>query len=148
MDDGAGGRGQDRDRARQKRKLALALLRKRALDLETALELLESRSQLADVVELDLVSDETDGSVLGPVVDATTEDEHLAVLGKGRHAAGVVRVDERVDQALAVPDHEAVVAFGALLHATDLALEEQGGERTQLAPDLVGELGNCVGPLS
>src|SRR5207247_93992 len=83
-------------------KLPLALLCERALGLESALELLEPRAKLADVVELDLVGDETDGSVLRPVVDATAKDEDLAVLGERRDAAGVVRVDEGVDQALTV----------------------------------------------
>src|SRR5204862_6460517 len=79
MDDGAGGGGQDRDRARQKRKLSLALLSERALGLEAALELLETRPKLAHVIELDLIGDETDGSVLGPVVDATAEYADLTV---------------------------------------------------------------------
>ncbi len=98
-------------------------------------------------VELDLVDDEADRSVLDPVVDSPAEDEDLAVFGQRGDASRVVGVDEGVDQALAIPDDEAVVAFGSLLHAADLALEQQGGERAELAPDLVGELGDRIGTL-
>jgi hypothetical protein len=40
------------------------------------------------------------------------------------------------------------VARGATLHAADLAFDEQGGERPELAPYLVGELCDGEGALS
>ena len=147
VDDSTGGRGQDRDRPRQKREPAFALEPKRALCLESPLQVLELRAQLADIVELDLVDDEADGAVLRPVVDAPSEYENLAVLRQRRDAARVIRVHERVDEALAVADDEAVVALRALLHTADLALEQQRRKRSELTPDLVGELGDGVGAL-
>ena len=144
VDHGARRRGEDRHRQGKERKPALPVVRERALGLEPALQLLQPRPQLAHVIEFDLVDDEPDGSVLGPVVDSAAEDEHLAVLGQRRHAPRVVGVDEGVDQALTVADDEAVVALGALLHAADLALEQEGGQGPELAADLVGELGDGV----
>ena len=148
MDDGPGGRREKRDGARQEREAAFALRRKGTLCFEPALELFQLGPQLADVVELDLVDDESQRSVLCPVVDPTAKDEDLAVFGQGREALGVVRVDERADEALAVADGKAVVALRALLHAADFAFDEQGGQGPQLATDLVRKLSDRVGPLS
>src|SRR5258708_33481884 len=105
-----------------------------AFRLEPSLQLFEAGAELADVVELDLFDDESDRSVLRPVVDPAAKDEGLAVLGQGRDPPLVIGVDERVDQALAVTNGEAVVAFGACFHPTDLTIYHQRGERTQLEP--------------
>jgi hypothetical protein len=40
------------------------------------------------------------------------------------------------------------MAGRAALHAADLPFEEKGGQGAQLSPDLVGELGDRVRPLS
>src|SRR5439155_26613610 len=135
-------------RSRQKRKLALAFRREGALRFEATLEILQLRSELAHVVELDLVGDKAHGAVLRPVIDPATEDENLAILRQCPKEPCVVRVDERVDEALAVADDKAVVSLGALLHAADLAFEQQRGQRAELTPDLVGELSDGIRTLS
>src|SRR4029077_13327427 len=81
-------------------------------------------------------------------VDTTTEYEHLAVLGQRRDAPRVVREQHRIEPADAILDGKVEMARRAALHPTDFAFDQQRGQRTQLAPDLVGELRNCVGSLS
>src|SRR5207245_1931308 len=89
VDDSTGWGREQRHRVRQEGQRALACGRECALGLEPPLQLFEPRAQLAHVVELDLVDDESDGAVLGPEIDATPEYEHLAVLWKGGHASCV-----------------------------------------------------------
>ena len=74
---------------------ALALRVEGALSLEPALQLLQARPQLADVVELDLVDDEAEPPRLVVEVDPAAEHEHLAVLRQRRHPARVVGEKDR-----------------------------------------------------
>ena len=80
MDDGAGRGGQERHGSWQERETALARGPEGALRLEAPLQLLQPGTELADVVELDLVDHKADGPVLRPEIDAPSEDERLAVL--------------------------------------------------------------------
>ena len=133
---------------RQKRQAALAVGVERAFELEATLELLQASAELAHIVELDLVDDEAEPSGLAEEIDPAAEDEHLAVLGQRRDAPRVVREQHRIEPAEPILDGEVVVPGSAALHAADLALDEEGGQGTQLASDLVGELGDREGPLS
>jgi hypothetical protein len=147
VDDGAGRRREQSDRPRQERQLALATWRERALRFEPALELLEPRTQLADVVELDLVDDEAEPPRLAEEVDSPAEDEHLAVLRQRRDAPRLIGEKDSIQPADAVLNRKVEMARGAPLHAADLALDEQRGERPELPPYLDGELGDRVGTL-
>ncbi len=111
------------------------------------LRVAEARSQLADIVELDLVGDEAQAAGLAEEVDAAAEDEHLAVLGQRGHPPRVIGEQDSIEPAHAVTDREVVVPARTLLHSAHLALDQQSRERAQLAPDLVGELGDGVGAL-
>ena len=133
---------------RQKREASLALRVEGAFQLEASLQLLEASAELADVVELDLVDDERQLAGLAEEIDATPEDEDLPVLRQRGDAPRVVGEQHGIEPAHAVLDREVVVPGGAALHAADLALEQQRGQRTQLAPDLVRELGDRERSLS
>src|SRR6202035_4985763 len=112
--------------------------------LDASLELRQAGPQLSDVVEFDLVDDEAQPPGLAEEVDATSKDEDLSVLGKSRHAPRVIRKQHRVQPADAILDGEVEVPGRAPLHAAALALKKRRGQRPQLAPDLVGELGDGV----
>ena len=94
----------------QERQRALACGRERALGLQPALELLEPGSELADVVELDLVDDEAEPARLAEEVDPASEDEHLAVFGQRRDAPCVVREQQGIEPADPVLDGEVEMA--------------------------------------
>jgi hypothetical protein len=147
VDDGARGGGDEGDGRGKEGQLAFALGVERALELQATLQLFEARAQLADVVELDLVDDEAEAADLAEEIDLAAEDEDLAVLGQGRDPPRVVGEKDGVDTVVAVLDGEVVVAGCATLHAADLALDEERGQRAELAADLVGELCDRVGPL-
>ena len=142
MDDRAGWRGQQRDRPRQEREGPLALRVEGAFGLEAALQLLQAGTQLAHIVELDLVDIEAEPPGLVVEIDPAAEDEHLPVLGQRRHPAGVVGEKDGLDLAEPVLDREVEDPGGAALHPGDLALEQDGRKRPQLALDLLGELGH------
>ena len=142
MDYRAGGRGQKRDRPRQKRQGPLALGVECAFGFEAALQLFQAGPQLAHVVELDLVDVEAQPPRLVVEVDPAPEDEDLPVLGQRRHPAGVVGEQDGFDLAEPVLDREVEYAGGAALDPGDLALEQDGRKRPQLALDLLRELGH------
>src|SRR5207302_11304196 len=108
----------------------------------------KANRELAHTIELGLVDNEGETSGLAEEIDPAAEDEHLAVLGERRDAPRVVREQHRIEPAEPILDGEVVVPGSAALHAADLALDEEGGQGTQLASDLVGELGDREGPLS
>src|SRR5258708_8857563 len=95
-----------------------------AFRLEPSLQLFEAGAELADVVELDLVDDESDRSVLRPVVDPAAKDEGLAVLGQARDPPPVLGADEPVHQALPVTIPEPALPFLPLFHPPSLTLHQ------------------------
>jgi len=81
---------------------------------------------------------------LAEEVDAPAEDEHLAILRQRRDAPRLIGEKDCIQPAHAVLNRKIEMAGGAALHAADLALDEQRGEGPELAPYLVGELGDRV----
>ena len=148
VDHSACRRREEGDVVRKKREGSLSFGIECALQLQASLELLQASAQLADVVELDLVDDEREPARLAEEVDATSKDEYLAVLRQRGDTPGVVRKKHRIEPAEAVLNREVVVPGGATLHAADLAFQKERGQGTELAADLVGELGDRVRSLS